>query len=42
MDNLELRYNDVDFHQITDIIQKSFVKGIKKSIEKALIPVKKS
>ncbi len=41
MDNLELRYNDIAYHQITDIIQKSFVTSIKDSIEKALKPVKK-
>ena len=41
MDNLELRYNDIVYHQITDNIQKSFVKSIKASIEKALKPIKK-
>ncbi|MBL4593109.1 MAG: hypothetical protein JKX68_04740 [Flavobacteriales bacterium] len=41
MDNLELRYNDVAYHMITDNIQKSFVKSIKNSIERALKPVKK-
>jgi len=41
MDNLELRYNDVIFHEITDTKQKSFVTSIKKSIERALKPVKK-
>ena len=41
MDNLELRYNDIDYQQITDSIQKSFVTSIKTSIEKALKPVKK-
>ena len=41
MDNLELRYNDVAYHQITDNIQKSFVTSIKNSIERALKPVKK-
>ncbi|MBL4667813.1 MAG: hypothetical protein HRT73_02380 [Flavobacteriales bacterium] len=41
MDNLELRYNDVVYHKITDTIQKSFVFSIKKSIERALKPVKK-
>jgi len=41
MDNLELRYNDVAYHQITDNIQKSFVTTIKSSIERALRPVKK-
>jgi len=41
MDNLELRYNDVVFHKITDTIQKSFVISIQKSIERALKPVKK-
>jgi hypothetical protein len=41
MDNLELRYNDIAYHQITDNIQKSFVKSIKVSIEKALKPIKK-
>ena len=41
MDNLELRYNDVVFHEITDTMQKSFVTSIKSSIEKALKPVKK-
>lgn len=41
MDNLELRYNDVVFHQITDTIQKSFVTSIRYSIERALKPVKK-
>ena len=41
MDNLELRYNDVAYHMITDGIQKSFVVSIKKSIERALKPVKR-
>ena len=41
MDNLELRYNDVVFHQITDTMQKSFVTSIRYSIERALKPVKK-
>ena len=41
MDNLELRYNDIAYHQITDNMQKSFVASIKTSIEKALKPVKK-
>jgi hypothetical protein len=41
MDNLELRYNDIAFHQISDTIQKSFVTGIRSSIERALKPVKK-
>jgi hypothetical protein len=41
MDNLELRYNDIAYHQITDNMQKSFVDSIKTSIEKALQPVKK-
>lgn len=41
MENLELRYNDIMIHEITDNIQKSFVKSIKKSIERALKPVKK-
>lgn len=41
MENLDLRYNDVVFHQITDTIQISFVSSIKKSIERALKPVKK-
>ena len=41
MDNLELRYNDVAYHHITDNIQKSFVTSIKNSIERALKPVKK-
>lgn len=41
MDNLELRYNDVAYHHITDSIQKSFVISIKNSIERALKPVKK-
>ena len=41
MDNLELRYNDVAYHQINDNIQKSFVTSIKNSIERALKPVKK-
>tara|TARA_B100000809_G_scaffold257316_1_gene298663 strand:- start:2620 stop:2859 length:240 start_codon:yes stop_codon:yes gene_type:complete len=41
MDNLELRYNDVVFHKITDTMQKSFVTSIRNSIERALKPVKK-
>ena len=41
MDNLELQYNDVAYHKITDTIQKSFVISIKVSIERALRPVKK-
>ena len=41
MDNIELRYNDVAYHQITDNMQKSFVNSIKNSIERALKPVKK-
>jgi len=41
MDNLELRYNDVEFYKITDTIQKSFVTSIKHSIERALTPVKR-
>ena len=41
MDNLELRYNDIAYHQITDKIERSFVKRIKTSMEKALKPVKK-
>jgi hypothetical protein len=41
MDNLELQYNDVAFHQITNTIQKSFVISIKNSIERALKPVRK-
>ena len=41
MDNLELKYNDIAYHQITDHIQKAFVSSIKTSIEKALKPVKK-
>ena len=41
MDNLELQYNDVAYHMITDNIQKSFVTSIKNSIERALNPVKK-
>jgi len=41
MDNLELRYNDIVFHEITDTIQKSFVSSIRTSIERALKPVKK-
>ena len=41
MDNIELRYNDVAYHMITDNIQKSFVNSIKNSIERALKPVKK-
>ena len=41
MDNLELRFNDIAYHQITDNVQKSFVSSIKISIEKALKPVKK-
>ncbi len=41
MDNLELRYNDVEYYKITDNIQKSFVNSIKHSIERALKPVKK-
>ena len=40
MDNLDLRYNDVSYFQITDSIQKSFVTSIKNSIERALTPVK--
>jgi hypothetical protein len=40
MENLDLRYNDVAFYNITDTIQKSFVMSIKKSIERALRPVK--
>ena len=41
MDNLELQYNNVAYHKITDTIQKSFVISIKNSIERALRPVKK-
>lgn len=41
MDNLELSYNDVAYHMITDNIQKSFVTSIKNSIERALRPVRK-
>lgn len=41
MDNLDLRYNDVSYFQITDSIQKSFVTSIKNSIERALTPVKR-
>ena len=41
MDNLELRYNDIAYHKITDSIQKSFVTSIKNSIEKALKPIKR-
>ncbi len=41
MDNLELRYNDLMFHEITDTLQKSFVCSIKNSIERALKPVRK-
>ena len=41
MENIELKYNDIAYHKITDSIQKSFVKSIKKSIERALKPVKK-
>ncbi|PCJ28063.1 MAG: hypothetical protein COA97_01955 [Flavobacteriales bacterium] len=41
MDNLEIRYNDVEYYNITDNIQKSFVNSIKHSIERALRPVKK-
>lgn len=41
MDNLDLRYNDVSYFQITDTIQKSFVTSIKNSIERALKPVKR-
>lgn len=41
MDNLELRYNNVVYHKITDNIQKSFVTSIKNSIERALKPIKK-
>jgi hypothetical protein len=41
MDNLELSYNDVAYHMITDNIQKSFVTSIKSSIERALRPVRK-
>ena len=41
MDNLDLRYNDVSYFQITDNIQKSFVTSIKNSIERALSPVKR-
>jgi hypothetical protein len=41
MDNLELRYNDVELFEITDTLQKSFVNSIKQSIERALKPVKK-
>jgi len=41
MENLELRYNDVEFYNISDTIQKSFVNSIKHSIERALKPVKK-
>ena len=29
MENIELKYNDVAYHKITDSIQKSFVKSIK-------------
>ncbi len=41
MENIELRYNDVAYHEITSNIQKSFVVSIKDSIERALRPVKK-
>jgi hypothetical protein len=41
MENLELKYNDVEFYNITDTIQKSFVISIRHSIERALRPVKK-
>ncbi len=41
MENLDLRYNDVAFYNITDSIQKSFVISIRSSIERALRPVKK-
>ena len=41
MENLELKYNDIAYHNITDSIQKSFVTSIKTSIERALKPVKK-
>lgn len=40
MENIELKYNDIAYHKITDTIQKSFIKSIKKSIERALKPVK--
>ncbi|PCI93196.1 MAG: hypothetical protein COB15_16815, partial [Flavobacteriales bacterium] len=35
------KYNDIAYHKITDSIQKSFVTSIRKSIERALKPVKK-
>lgn len=41
MENLDLRYNDISYYQITDAIQKSFVNSIKISIERALSPVKR-
>lgn len=41
MENLDLRYNDISYYNITDTIQKSFVTSIKKSIERALSPVRK-
>ena len=41
MDNLELRYNDVELYHITDDLQKAFVMSIRQSIEKALRPVKR-
>ena len=41
MENIELKYNDIAYHKITDSIQKSFVTSIRKSIERALKPVKK-
>jgi hypothetical protein len=41
MENIELRYNDIEFYKITDNLQKSFVNSIKYSIERALKPVKK-
>ena len=41
MENIELRYNDIEFYKITDTIQKSFVNSIKNSIERALKPIKR-
>jgi len=41
MENIELRYNDIEFYKITDNLKKSFVNSIKHSIERALKPVKK-
>lgn len=40
MNNLMLKYNDTAYFQITDALQKSFVNSIKKSIEKALTPLR--